>query len=53
MCTCSSLSILPLEPVTAESDASLFDRLRVRLFRTHPPTEQRLAALEEPERELN
>ncbi|ADB59055.1 peptidase M48 Ste24p [Haloterrigena turkmenica DSM 5511] len=48
----SSLSILPLEPVTVDSDdPSLLERLRARLFWTHPPTEQRLAALEKLERE--
>lgn len=50
----SSLSILPLEPVSADSgDPSLLERWRVRLFRTHPPTERRLAELAELERELN
>lgn len=48
----SSLSILPLEPVAVDSDdPSLLERLRARLFRTHPPTERRLAVLEELERE--
>ncbi|ELY55774.1 M48 family metalloprotease [Natronolimnohabitans innermongolicus] len=50
----SSLSILPLESVAGETDEpSLIDRLRLRLFRTHPPTERRLAVLEELERELD
>ncbi|MGQ3412923.1 M48 family metalloprotease [Natrinema sp. LN54] len=56
----SSLSILPLEPMTTDPetpDSVLgglrhgLSRLRVRLFRTHPPTEQRLAELEALERE--
>ncbi|WP_222915825.1 M48 family metalloprotease [Natrinema sp. SYSU A 869] len=56
----SSLSILPLEPMATDPgdpDSVLgrarnrLHRLRVRLFRSHPPTEQRLAELEALERE--
>lgn len=47
----SSLSILPLEPIVEGDEPSILDRIRARLFRTHPPTEHRLAVLEELERE--
>ncbi|WP_226482064.1 M48 family metalloprotease [Natrinema amylolyticum] len=56
----SSLSILPLEPMATDpgDPDSIFGRarnrlhrLRVRLFRSHPPTERRLADLETLERE--
>lgn len=58
----SALSILPLEPNPADRDVTLgpegdvepsfvwFDRLKWRLFATHPPTATRLEALRSLER---
>lgn len=49
----SSMSILPLDPavIAANDGGTTLDRIRARLFRNHPTTDQRLETLREFERE--